>query len=235
MVWTKEQRELADDHADLTFIKAIPGEIEGTDLKGWRLYQVADSDLVEGLATEPIVADVHKGTYSECWGQPWTDTNNKEAVLEQGWECDMAPAWMNPDLIDVPFVEAPSSGLRAAGLDALTGGPQDPPQEWQRIDGRDLDQAEPREIADPATVSNVERDVDSIEFDVDADDVGKPVVVKESFYPNWNVEGAKGPYRVSPNVMVVVPTAEHVKLTYGMTPADWLDTSSRDRSAARRL
>lgn len=222
MIWTKEQRELADDHPDLTFIKAIPGEIAGTELKGWRVYQVADSELVEGLTTEPIVADVHKGTYSECWDTEWTDTVNREAVLEQGWECDMAPAWMNEDLIDIPFVEAPSSGLRSSGLEILTGGPKDPPKEWQRIDGRDLDQAQPREIDDPATVSNVERDVDSIEFDVDADDLGKPVVVKESFYPNWKVEGAKGPYRVSPNVMVVVPTSEHVTLTYGMTTADWL-------------
>jgi hypothetical protein len=222
MVWTKEQRELADDHPDLTFIKAIPGEIQGTDLKGWRVYQVADSDLVEGLTTEPIVADVHKGTYSECWDTPWNDTVNREALLEQGWECDMAPAWMDEDLIDIPFIEAPSSGLRASGLEVLTGGPKDPPKEWQHIDGRELDKAQPRAIADPAQVSNIERDADSIEFDVDADGIGKPVVVKESFYPNWKVEGAKGPYRVSPNVMVVVPTQEHVTLSYGMTTADWL-------------
>jgi hypothetical protein len=220
MVWTKEQRELADKNDDLTFVKEIPGEVQGTDLKGWRIYEVADSDLVEGMKTEPIVADVHPGKYSECWGQPWPDPNIREALLEQGWECDMAPAWMNRDLIDVPFVEGPPPGLRAQGEKVMTGGPKDPPKEWQRIDGRELDQADPRAIDDPAKVSNVKRDVDSIEFDVDQ--IGKPVVVKESFFPNWKVEGAKGPYRMSPNVMVVVPTSQHVKLSYGLTTADWL-------------
>src|SRR5205807_561251 len=29
-----------------------------------------------------------------------------------------------------------------------------------------------------------------------------------------------GPYRVTPNLMVVVPTAKHVSLSYGRTPTD---------------
>ncbi|MEJ7585890.1 MAG: hypothetical protein WKF43_17810, partial [Acidimicrobiales bacterium] len=33
---------------------------------------------------------------------------------------------------------------------------------------------------------------------------------------------ADGPYRVTPNLMVVVPTTEHVSLHYGRTPVDWL-------------
>jgi hypothetical protein len=68
-------------------------------------------------------------------------------------------------------------------------------------------------------VSNVQSTVDSISFDVS--DIGKPVEVKESYFPNWKVSGAKGPYRLAPNLMVVVPTSKHVKLTYGLTGADW--------------
>ena len=49
------------------------------------------------------------------------------------------------------------------------------------------------------------------------DQVGKPVLVKTSYFPNWRAEGADGPYRVSPNLMVVVPTAQDVTLTYGRT------------------
>ena len=49
----------------------------------------------------------------------------------------------------------------------------------------------------------------------DSSQLGKPVLVKVSYYPRWHVSGATGPYRVSPNLMVVIPTAHHVVLTYG--------------------
>jgi hypothetical protein len=51
---------------------------------------------------------------------------------------------------------------------------------------------------------------------------GAPVLVKASYFPNWRVEGADGPYRVAPNLMVVVPTADHVELTYGREPVEWI-------------
>jgi hypothetical protein len=43
--------------------------------------------------------------------------------------------------------------------------------------------------------------------------------VKISYYPRWHVSGASGPYRVSPNLMVVVPTSKDVSLNYTSTPA----------------
>ena len=49
--------------------------------------------------------------------------------------------------------------------------------------------------------------------------VGVPVVVKISYYPRWHATGATGPYRVSPNLMVVIPTSHVVSLTYGTSPA----------------
>ena len=49
-----------------------------------------------------------------------------------------------------------------------------------------------------------------------------PVVVKESYFPNWQVHGADGPYRLAPNLMVVIPREHDVSLTYGLTPVDWL-------------
>ena len=47
-----------------------------------------------------------------------------------------------------------------------------------------------------------------------------PVVVKVSYFPSWEVEGAEGPWRATPNLMVVVPTQEQVVLTYGRTGID---------------
>ena len=60
----------------------------------------------------------------------------------------------------------------------------------------------------------------SISFHVS--EPGVPVLVKTSYFPSWQASGADGPYRVAPNLMVVVPTATHVELRYGRTPVDWL-------------
>jgi hypothetical protein len=47
-----------------------------------------------------------------------------------------------------------------------------------------------------------------------------PVLVKVSYFPNWQVSGAEGPWRVGPNMMVVVPTSTHVRLHYGRSTLD---------------
>jgi hypothetical protein len=48
------------------------------------------------------------------------------------------------------------------------------------------------------------------------------VLVKMSYFPNWRVTGADGPYRVAPNFMVVVPHDTEVELTYGRTWVEYL-------------
>ena len=50
------------------------------------------------------------------------------------------------------------------------------------------------------------------------------MLVKASYFPNWKADGADGPWRIGPNLMVVVPTANHVELGYGRTGIDWLAT-----------
>jgi hypothetical protein len=66
-------------------------------------------------------------------------------------------------------------------------------------------------------VSRVKVGTQSISFHVSS--VGVPVLVKISYYPRWKASGASGPYRVSPNLMVVVPTSHDVTMTYGSSPA----------------
>ena len=94
---------------------------------------------------------------------------------------------------------------------------QSGPAAWQRIRPHDTD-PEARSVP-RAEVSALEVGVDRIAFDVDRP--GTPVLVKASYFPNWRVSGAEGPYRVAPNLMVVVPTAGHVELTYGREPVEW--------------
>jgi 6-pyruvoyl-tetrahydropterin synthase related domain len=59
---------------------------------------------------------------------------------------------------------------------------------------------------------------DQLEFTTDR--IGEPHVVKVSYFPNWHVEGAKGPWMLSPGLMVVVPTQANVRLVYRDTPVE---------------
>ncbi len=78
---------------------------------------------------------------------------------------------------------------------------------------------DPPAVPEPATtVSHVVQTDSSISFHVDR--VGTPVEVKVSYFPNWKATGADGPWRVAPNLMVVVPTSHDVTLHYGSSPAD---------------
>ena len=52
------------------------------------------------------------------------------------------------------------------------------------------------------------------------DRMGTPVEVQGLYFPNWQAAGADGPWRVAPNLMVVVPTSHDVTLTYGSSGAD---------------
>lgn len=98
----------------------------------------------------------------------------------------------------------------------------DGPSEWARVAAGEAPEAVP---VDPVEVTGIEEGDDRISFDVDQ--VGTPVLVKTSYFPNWEASGAEGPWRVAPNLMVVVPTDTHVELHYGWTPVDliaWLLT-----------
>ena len=119
-----------------------------------------------------------------------------------GWEQKIAvPWWWFPEQLDKPIV--------ASG-----------PDDWRHADGAAALTTPRRAIDDPVEVTRVKADDDSISFHVDR--VGEPVLVKASWFPNWTVDGAKGPYRATPNFMVVVPTEHDVTLRYGTTHAEWL-------------
>lgn len=93
----------------------------------------------------------------------------------------------------------------------------DGPDAWQRVAVAETPERRP---ITPAHASNVEADRDRIAFDVDR--VGSPMLVKASYFPNWQARGAEGPWRVAPNLMLVVPTESSVELRYGHTSVEWL-------------
>jgi hypothetical protein len=80
---------------------------------------------------------------------------------------------------------------------------------------------DPKKVAVPKTVvSDTTVSDSSISFHVSR--IGTPVLVKISYFPNWQASGATGPWRVTPNLMVVIPTSHHVTLTYGTSKVDYL-------------
>ena len=104
-----------------------------------------------------------------------------------------------------------------AGTYLAAGGPP----EWRRVPRSAASSAAtaPAEsVPVQAKVSQVRTGDDRIVFDVDTP--GTPILVKISYFPNWQASGAEGPWRISPNLMVVVPTQRHVELHYGRTPVD---------------
>jgi hypothetical protein len=177
-------------------VAASGGGLQSLETSGpWHIYSVENADIVVSLDTLPVVVNERSGDLRERWlelGTSW---------LQNRTEWDALPA-------------------------------ADGPKEWQRIDvaidmavregepgsdSRKVDVVKPvQEIVpakvEPAVVSDVKIGDDSVSFTVDK--VGVPVLVRVSYFPNWQVSGAKGPYRVAPNMMVVIPTSNQVSMHF---------------------
>jgi hypothetical protein len=168
----------------------------------WVVYRVANSDVVTPLAVQPVVANI-------------SSSNPRERWLEVG------TSWFQrPEVWTTPIAD---------------NGPSD----WQRVDvvvdeslregepnsnNRRVDVVKPAVALtpvplDPVVVSNVNIGEESVKFSVDK--IGVPVLVRVSYFPNWKVDGAKGPYRVAPNMMVVIPTSTNVTMHFGWNLRDY--------------
>jgi hypothetical protein len=93
------------------------------------------------------------------------------------------------------------------------------PPDWPRGSGDPTDWPPPPALAPRGEVMAIANDGERIEFRTSA--VGVPHLVRVSFFPNWRVRGAEGPYRAAPSFMVVVPTEETVTLSFEDTWVEW--------------
>lgn len=161
----------------------------------WHIYAVAGSDIVTPLTVQPVVVNPRPGDQRERnleLGTSWMQHSDEWAAM---------PANGGPETwqhIDVAVDEARAEDDR---VDIVTP----------------VQQIEPVELL-PVTVSNVDIGQQSVEFDVDQ--IGVPVIVKVSYFPNWQASGADGPWRIAPNEMVVIPTEQHVTLNYERSSSD---------------
>ena len=115
------------------------------------------------------------------------------------------------DCIAVPWFNDPTALNRVLVADG--------PASWQHAQTTSARQLT-RTPLPPVQVTDIRQSDTSISFHVSR--TGVPVLVKTSYFPNWQASGAAGPYRSTPNFMVVVPTSHDVTLTYGTTSAEWL-------------
>lgn len=77
----------------------------------------------------------------------------------------------------------------------------------------------PREEVSDCSVSEFVKEEEIL---ISTDCIGKPLIVSVSYHPNWKVEGAEGPYLVSPSFMLIYPKEESVRLYYGSSPVEIL-------------
>ena len=188
--------------------RAVP-ELEEVASSGpWVVFEVAGSAPVTGLDRLPVVVD-GIGRSSDSWLEA-----SVGAFLAEGPDAPLLAAdgpeeWPRMTLPSTHSESGAESGTSDAGR-----------QQVMRRLAELLPQAAPRAEVEPAVVSDVVRRDHSISFSVDR--VGTPVLVHTSYFPNWSASGAEGPYRVTPNLMVVVPTDTEVRLDYGHSAVEWI-------------
>ena len=140
----------------------------------WNVYEVRGAPLVAPLAFQPAVIE---GKYAS--GALWSQ-------------------------VGVNYFEKDRRGRDVA---LAAGGPDS----WARVPVRELEPTAnvfnlpaigtgvnvdaPRVQVAPARVSRIRTSDDRISFDVDR--TGSPVLVKTSYFPNWQAHGAKGPRATS--------------------------------------
>ncbi len=133
-------------------------------------------------------------------------------------EVGSGDAWTLFDAGAVPVVEVvgvtptPVSpdAFTAAALawwDGETGGP------WPvEVEGAEWRQEPPSQPDRASTVELLRLTDERLAFRTTA--VGEPHLVRVPYFPRWGASGALGPYRAGPSLMVVVPTANEVQLTF---------------------
>jgi hypothetical protein len=161
------------------------------------IYQLPETELVEAATFLPAVYEVpDRGLLASLTGAS-TVTGSDGEELPSFF--DMALEWYDDvDNLDRWVVA-------------------DGPAEWPRIESAAERPTVALDTPEDA-VSDIVVENHRITFTTTA--VGVPHLIKVSYFPNWTAEGADGPWRAAPSLMVVVPTEEQVVLEFQDTWAE---------------
>jgi hypothetical protein len=125
------------------------------------------------------------------------------SIPQPEWRA-MANQWyLNEDALDTPIVWD-------NGEEAL--------KQFQQVTAEEAASPPEMPINTEGTVISETLENEKLEFDTTA--IGVPHWIKISYFPNWHVDGAEGPFLASPSLMMVIPTQSHVTLYYGRTSAN---------------
>jgi len=198
----------------------VPAGIEHLQLLGVRYFMASSPQVQAAASADPSLMEVAKmgpSTSSQA-GVSTTTTWKIYEVLDSP---------LVTGLTNLPAVEKGIGASQSSWLSPSESWYDDParwnvflaqsgPVSWPRVPIGDP--SPPRRHVAPTHVTEVRETDNTVSFHVSK--IGTPVLVKVSYFPNWQATGATGPYRVTPNLMVVVPTAHNVVLHYGASPAD---------------
>ena len=198
----------------------VPLGIEHLQQLGVRYFLAASTTVEQAAAADPNLVQV--GSTG-----PW-DTSYNGETLDTTWKVyEVKQSPLVVPLADRPVVWTGVTPTQSSWLDPAVSWYDAParwnvvpaaggPASWTRIPVTDT---APAAVPEPkTTVSDVTQADNSVSFHVSR--TGTPVEVKVSYFPNWRASGADGPWRVAPNLMVVVPTSHDVTLRYSSTTTD---------------
>jgi 6-pyruvoyl-tetrahydropterin synthase related domain len=200
----------------------VPLGIRHLQMLGVRYFLAASSTVEAAAARDPNLTQLAStGPWPTSYNGQSLDTTWKVYEVKQS---ALVRPLANRPIVWTGVTPAQSSWLGPAAtwydtpanwdVVPASGGPAN----WTREPASDT---RPKVVPEPAsTVSEVVQTDSSVSFHVDR--TGTPVEVRVSYFPNWQAQGAEGPWRVAPNLMVVVPTSHQVTLTYGSTSGDRL-------------
>ena len=203
MAYSPEAVALASASSGLKLVTTVD-DYDGTQPLGWKIYEIRNAAIVAPLEREPVVTSIHERDAWMLLAAQWFEdpTLAAQPIVQDGpasWRRVSASSGKEPNLSSLNLADVPE--YREKKIDAA----------------RTLNAASaltPRTLP-KVSVKNVRITQDSVSFDVDR--TGVPVQVRVSAYPNWEVSGGKGPYRSTPNQMVVIPTSKHVELHFKRT------------------
>ena len=201
MAFSDQARELADRSTQLTPVRTTPDTDGQPPVVGRSTRCVtlpSSKRSARNLSSFPACRTGTGRTRSECRGgtlHPHPADARDLSLLDRPLVADGPSSWARARPPGASRADAPKPKLPAA-------------------------KTVPAETLPPVEVSRVRTTDHSVSFRVSR--TGVPVMVKTSYFPNWTASGAKGPWRATPNFMVVVPTSHEVRLDYSTTRAEYL-------------
>jgi hypothetical protein len=201
----------------------VPLGIQHLQLLGVKYFMASSPAVEEAANTDPQLEKI-------ATSGPW-DTDYQGSDIDTTWDIYLVRnSQLVTPLVKQPVVLDGVGNSQSQWLPVATTWYSEPstwttemteggPTEWPH--------ASPP-ISDPKTASLPPVQVTDITQSAGGDQIsfhvnrtGVPVLVKISYFPDWQATGAEGPWRAEPNLMVVVPTSKNVTLSYGSSgPGD---------------